>query len=334
YDPALSNGGFFNALVAVNLPVVNGTTRSAQFLALALQTETLRNNALLNAQELRRSIGTQYITAYGLGQQVKFNRTTLDLLRREEVILKRLTEQNVYAQIDYLTFLGSLRQQETTVRQLEIQYRKELGTLNYLAGILDTALVMLPDPQLALPQILPSANSALYQKYVLDSLQIQADDRLIDNAYRPSFNLLGDAGFNSSFENQGGRNFGFSVGATATVPIYDGQQRRLRHERSVLLENTRQGYRDVFLRQYQQETLQAQQQLAALDELDQSIQAQLQNARTLIEANGRLLRTGEARVLDYLMAIGNLMTAQNQLSLNAIDRFQIYNQLNFRTAVK
>ncbi|MEO6758999.1 MAG: hypothetical protein ABIO24_06055, partial [Saprospiraceae bacterium] len=33
YDPALSNGGFFNALVAVNLPVVNGRNLSTQFTA-------------------------------------------------------------------------------------------------------------------------------------------------------------------------------------------------------------------------------------------------------------------------------------------------------------
>ena len=87
-----------------------------------------------------------------------------------------------------------------------------------------------------------------------------------------------------------------------------------------------------FLQQYQQEIAQSRQQLAALDRLDNSVMAQLQNIRLLIEANGRLLRTGDARVIDYLIAIGNQLNAQNQLTLNQTSRLQILNQLNFRNA--
>ena len=102
----------------------------------------------------------------------------------------------------------------------------------------------------------------------------------------------------------------------------------------MLLENTREGYRDFFLQQYQQEIAQAWHQLAAIDQLDALVQAQLQNAKVLIEANGRLLRSGDARVVDYLVSIGNQLSAQNQLTLNQINRLQILNQLNFRNAPK
>lgn len=333
YDPALSNGGFFSALVSVNQPVlVPKKNLTAQFQALAVQNKSLENNARLTEQDIRRSVGAQYITAYGTAQQLAFNRETLDLLRHEDAVFKRLTEQNVYRQTDYLTFLTSLRLQETTMRQLEMQYQNDLATLNYLCGLMDTIIRTLPAPDLSLSVLPPVENTVFYRKYTLDSLQIRADDQLIDIPYRPSFNVSGDAGFNSSFQHQGWKNLGFSIGITATVPLYDGRQRDLRHEKTVLLENTRQHYRDFFLRQYQQEINQARQQLASLDQFDISIQAQLQTTSSLIEANGRLLRSGDARVVDYLMAIGNQLSARNQLTANQVSRLQIINQLYFRNA--
>jgi len=332
YDPAQSNGGFFNALLGVNQPIVPKKNLEAQFLAFTVQNETLKNTARLTEQDLRRSVGAQFISAYGVGRQLAFNRETVDLLRREEAVFKRLTEQNIYRQTDYLTFLSSLRQQETTVRQLEIQYQNEFGTLNSLCGLTDTSTVQLALPALDLPLLPAVEQTVFYQKFTLDSLQIRADDQLIDIPYRPSVSLLGDAGYNSSFLSQGWKNLGFSVGASVSVPLRDGGQRRLRHAKTSILENTREGYRDFFLQQYWQEIAQARQQLAAIDLLDQLVQQQLQTVRALIEANGRLLRTGEARVLDYLMAVGNSLNAQNQLTINEIMRLQILNQLNFRNA--
>ena len=37
-------------------------------------------------------------------------------------------------------------------------------------------------------------------------------------------------------------------------------------------------------------------------------------------------------MVDYLVAIGNQLNAQNQLTLNQISRLQILNQLHFRNA--
>ena len=333
YDPALSNGGFFNALVSVNQPVfVPKQNLADQYQALAVQNQSLQNNARLTEQDIRRSIGAQYLTAYGTTQQLAFNREALELLRREDVVLKRLTEQNIYRQTDYLTFLATIHQQETTIRKLEIQYQDEFATLNYLSGLTDTTAVTLPAPDFQLPPLLTAENTIFYRQYALDSLQIRANDQLIDIPYRPTVSVFGDAGFNSSLQSQGWKNIGFSVGIGATILLYDGDQSRLRHQKTALLENTRLGYRDFFLQQYQQEIAQTRQQLAALDQLDASVYTQLETVRALIEANGRLLRTGDTRVVDYLMAIGNQLNARNQLTLNQINRLQILNQLHFRNA--
>ncbi|MEZ4927466.1 MAG: hypothetical protein R3A50_14400 [Saprospiraceae bacterium] len=333
YDPALSNGGFFNAFVSVSKPVfIPKENLEAQFAALDIQNQSLQNKSRLTQQDIRRNVGAQYITAYGAAQQLEFNREVLGLLQREDKIIKRLAEQNIYRQTDYLTFLSSLQQQEVVVSQLNIQYKNELASLNYLCGLTDTSLVTLTDPDIQFPELLPVKNTVFYHQFTLDSLQILADDQLIDIPYRPTVNFLGDAGFNSSFASKGWKSFGFSVGFGASVLLADGQQRRLRHEKTSIQENTRQAYRDFFLQQYQQEMAQAQQQLIALDQLDEVVKAQLQTSWALIDANGKQLRFGDVKVVDYLVAINSRLNAQNQLTFNYISRLQIRNQLRYRNA--
>ena len=62
----------------------------------------------------------------------------MDLLKKEDSLLKILTQNNVYRQTDYLSFVVTLQQQLLTTSQLEIQYNFDYAALNYLAGIVDT----------------------------------------------------------------------------------------------------------------------------------------------------------------------------------------------------
>ena len=67
-----------------------------------------------------------------------FNSQLLNLLSREESVLKRLTQKNVYKQVDYLSFLVTYQQQDLVQNQLQAQYKNDYASLNYLAGIIDT----------------------------------------------------------------------------------------------------------------------------------------------------------------------------------------------------
>jgi hypothetical protein len=59
----------------------------------------------LSEQDIVRTITEQYITAYGDMLTMDFNKDVYDLLTKEEIILKKLTQQSVYKQSDYLTFM-------------------------------------------------------------------------------------------------------------------------------------------------------------------------------------------------------------------------------------
>ncbi|MGZ3944818.1 MAG: TolC family protein, partial [Mucilaginibacter sp.] len=108
YSEAITNNHTLNGLVAVNQSIVSKNNVNTQLAAITLQSASTNNQAKISEQDLKKAITTQYITAYGDLQQLKFNREIVDLLKTEEDLFKKLTQNNVYHQSDYLTFLVTL----------------------------------------------------------------------------------------------------------------------------------------------------------------------------------------------------------------------------------
>ena len=251
------------------------------------------------------------------------------MLVREEVILKKLTQSNVYKQSDYLAFLVTLQQQALLIKQAAIQYKNDYATLNYLSGITDTATVNLQDPGITLNSLPGTATSVFFKQFEIDSLKLINSKTLVDVSYKPRVNLFADAGYNSSLAYQAYKNFGTSFGISASVPIYDGRQKKLQYSKISIAEKTRKNYQSFFTAQYQQQIAQLMQQLNATEDLINDINGQLKYTQSLIDVNGKLLEAGEARITDYVLALNNYINAKNLITQNTIARLQIINQINY-----
>jgi len=329
YDGAITNGANFSQLITVSKNFVPKDYVNNQYEAIRLLNESLTVSGKVSTQDLLKSITAQYITAYGDWQQVVFNSDMLALLKKEELLLKTLTEQGVYRQTDYLSFLVTLQQQEIQISQANLQYRNNLATLNYLSGITDTSFVTIEAPSIEL-NIVPDAESTIfYQQYRIDSLKLRNSDALIDYTYRPKISAYADGGYLTSFPPDFYKNFGVSVGLNIAVPIYDGRQRKMQHDKISISERTRQGYRDFFKKQFSQQVAQLSQQLGNTQKFIDQLNGQIKYSETLVEANRKLLETGDARVTDYILAIGNYLTAKNAIRQNTINKLQIINQINY-----
>jgi len=329
YDNAITNGGNFSALIGVNKSIPNKKGLDAQFENLQLQNEEHINTSKLTEQDLKRTIIAQYITAYGSLQQLNFNKDIAALLAREEIILKKLTLNNVYKQSDYLAFLVTLQQQALMVKQAFIQYKNDYAILNYISGIADTATVYLQDPGIVLSPVSGTGSSIFFKQFEIDSLKLINSKTLVDVSYKPKINLFADAGYLSSLANQPYKNFGTSFGISAAVPIYDGRQKKLQYSKIGIEEKTRKNYQSFFITRYRQQTAQLMQQLNATDDLIKDINSQLKYTQSLIDVNGKLLETGEARITDYVLALNNYINAKNLITQNNIARLQIINQINY-----
>ena len=330
YDDAITNGANVSALLGVNKQFINKKNLSAQFDNLNLLSRSIYNNVKITEQDVKRSIITQYIAAYGTQLQVNFGNEIKSLLSKEEVILKKLTQGNVYKQSDYLAFLVTLQQQDFTVQQSTAQYKNDIAILNYITGIADTSMVVLDAPNINLPAILDSSAAVYLQQYDIDSLKFINSKRLADINYRPRVGASADAGYNSSLAVMPYKNFGASVGVSVIVPIYDGKQKKILYDKIDVQEKTRQKNKSFFLNQYRQQTLQYTQQLNAADAIINNINAQLKYTQTLIDVNEKLLATGEIKITDYVLALNNYINAKNLITQNKINKLQLINQLNYR----
>ncbi len=329
YDGAITNGANITALVQANRNFYTAGNVAMQYRTIGLQNLALGDTIRLSEKDLSRTVIDQYITTYGDMVMVDFNKEIYELLKKEEVVLKKLTQASVYKQTDYLSFYVTMQQQALTLSQAKIQYNSDFLTLNYLSGYVDTAIYRVQEPTLNDAMQNDFFNSVFYRQFTTDSLRLATERALINYSYKPRIGAYTDAGYNSTLVYTPYKNFGFSFGVSVAIPIYDGRQKALKFKKIDIAEETRLIRKNFFVSQYQQQIAQLKLELQATDELVASIQQQIKFANALITANGKLLETGDIRVTDYVLALNNYLAARNLLNQNFINRLRIVNQINY-----
>ncbi|MFD2865216.1 TolC family protein [Mucilaginibacter antarcticus] len=329
YSQAITNGQSLNALIGVNKTVIGKNYLNAQNAGIGFQRDSLRNVIKLLEQDLRKTITTQYIAAYGSMEQQKFYQDVVDLLVKEEDLLKKLTRTNVYRQSDYLTFLVTLKQAQLQLAQSRLQYKTDYATLNYLAGITDTTMQTIAKPELSRSNIFDKQSSIFFKQFKIDSLRLKNERMLIDYNYKPKLNVFADGGYNSDLTAEYYRHFGVSAGFGLVIPIYDGGQKKLAHKQLQLKEDTRRNYLSFYDRQYDQQVKLLQQQISGYDALLAGIQDQFKYSESLIKVDTQLMQTGDLKIADLVLAINSYFAVKNLLTQNIISQLHLINQLNY-----
>jgi hypothetical protein len=329
YDQAITNSANISALVQANRNFFSASNTGNQLAAIRFQNQALADTIRISEQDIRRAVTEQYIIAYGDQLIMDFNLEIFDLLQKEEVALKKLTQASVYRQADYLAFYTTVQQQQFAYLQSRIQYNTDYLTLNYFAGIVDTAVQRISNPNLNDSMQFDFYHSVFYQRFTTDSLRLATEKAIINYEYKPRLGAYSDAGFVSSLLGNSFRNFGISFGLSLAVPIYNAHQKQYRLQQVDLRERTRLANKEFFVNQYQQQIAQLNQQLHASDLLVKTINDQIRYVKTLITANAKLLQTGDIRISDYVLALTNYINARNLLNQNYINRLRIVNQINY-----
>jgi len=329
YDEVVTNGGNYNALLTVSQTIIGRGNMKERMNTYTLENQSVGNAKKISEQDLKLAVTTQYITAYGILQEFLFNEEIENLLAKEELLLKKLTENTVYKQIDYLNFHVTLQQQQLLVSQQKADYQNNIALLNYLCGIVDTSFVRLETPDITLQPTSSFENTLQYYNYQIDSLKIRNTDALIDYDYRPKLDVYADAGFNSSFSYEPYKNFGASIGLSLIVPIYDGGQKQKQHNKMKASEETRKNYQDFSRQQYRQQTAQLGQQLEQTEGIINQAQGVVNSAQTLVDAYGKQVQTGDAAITDYILSINNYLSAKHVIIQQTNNKLQIINQINY-----
>jgi outer membrane protein TolC len=329
YDEAITNGANITGLVSYSKEIVGKNNRQNQYQSVNWQNLSIANAKKISEQELKKTVSDQYILTYGLWQLNNYYNDVLDLLKKEEPILKKLTEQNTYKQTEYLSFIVTVQQQELQVLQSKNDYQNNFYGLNYLCGIVDTAIYLLMEPDVKLAILPLPEQSVFFQQFVFDSLKLAINDKQIDFEYKPKLSLFADAGYVSSLAYQPGKNFGASAGLSLRMPIYDGGQRKMQHDKISIADQVRKDYRDFYNNQYQQQIRQLLKQLEGNQQIADQLLKQIQYSQILVKANHQLLETGEARLSEMILAINNYIMVNSLSVQNTIEKYRIINQINY-----
>jgi outer membrane protein TolC len=329
FDESITNGGNYSAVVNVSRPLFNKNQIGRKLQTISLLNQSLKINEKITIIDLKKSVISQYITAYTDFTQHEFNQSVLLQLNNQLKTVKVLVDKGIYLMTDYMNLQVMISAQKIAISQSFIQLKNDMALLNYICGITSQNDINLIKPDITVQNDFNPESSPLFAQFRIDSLKNENSRQMIDLNYRPRLNAFADAGFNAIAPANIPHNFGAGFGLNFSVPIYDGKQRKLQYDKISLAENTRIYYKRYYSSQYKLQFDQLNNQLKLTDNLISEINNQLSEQERLIELYRIELEKGLVRFLDFLTVLNNYTATKNTLLVTETNRLQIINQLNF-----
>lgn len=329
YDDVITDGGNYTAVVGVIQTIFNKKELTNKYKTIDLQKQSAYNSSRITTTELNKIITDQYLTSFSGLTDFLFNKNFLELLEKENEIVKLFVKSGTAKQTDYLSLLVEIESQEILVSQLKYQYRKDLMLLSKLCGLNDSAWYELPDPKIEIKGAPDIAKSSSYYQYKIDSIRIENEKMAIDIRYRPKVNWFADAGFLTSNPWNFYRHFGYSAGLSLNIPLYDGKQRGIEKQKLAFTENSRQVYENTYYKQYFQQIQQLNLELKTLNEISLQVENQLKTSQQLVNTFKSQLEAGLIQMTEYINAIKNFKTTSRNINLIYIQKLQVINEMNF-----
>jgi outer membrane protein TolC len=329
YDEIVTDQGNYTAVMGVSQPLFNKREINNKYEAVDIQKRTLNNSSQISINELKKVITEQYLTSFASYTDFLFNKNFLELLEKENVIVKQFVNNGIAKQTDYLSLLVETQSEEMLVTQIKSQYRKDLMLLSQLCGLNDSTWYELTDPRIEMKGAPDITKSPAYIQYKIDSIRIENEKTAIDIRYKPKINWFADVGFLTSNPWNFYNHFGYSAGVSLNIPVYDGKQRGIEKQKLGFNENSRQAYKDTYYKQYFQQIQQLNLELSSLNEMSSLVENQLRTSEQLLSTLKEQLESGIIQMTEYISAIKNFKTTSRSINLLKMQKLQVINEMNF-----
>jgi outer membrane protein TolC len=329
YDEAITNRGNYSGVVGISQNFFNRKLLNSKYESIKVRKQSLTNSTKITENDLKKTITSQYITAFSTFSEQTFIKSTIKVMEEEKELLKRLVEKGIYKLTDYLSLLIEVQSQELVMKQLSIQYYKDIRLLNGLCGINDTVVVELAIPDLKKPGNVDFIASPLFKQFRLDSIKILTEKVTIDVSYKPKINWFADMGINSSQPESIYRHLGFSAGINLNVPIYDGKQKKLNYQKLDIAEKTRFDYQEFYKSQFSQQIQQLKKEYSDNLELTEQLKKQRNTVEELINLSKTMINTGNLSIIELIITLKNIISINKDLNQLEIKNLMVLNELNY-----
>ena len=309
YDSGITNGGLYAAQLKVTQQLFNQAITNNLLFQQEMQNEGLTLTYEEVYHNLKNNITRLYVTAYGYQLQQALNENLIKDLETRLKVIEILVKNGILLQSDYLLVRVNIDQVRISLEQVRNNLRETIRQLYALSSAPLESGVQLVVPDLG---IKPKNNHFFYQKrFFNDSLQIEASRTVFNNKYKPKVSVFADAGLNAVQIPNIYHKVGASAGLQITLPIYDGHQKRINAQKSLLrqenLLNTLKNKRIV-----KENNLHSLlDQITAQDKNLSLMEQQLKNQKVLRKLYKDKLVQGQVSVIDYLNVIQSYKSAEN-----------------------
>jgi len=328
YDPAITNGGLYSALVNFSYPLLTKVYVEAALEKIKNGKSINENKQKKEIHELNKSIPDQYIKCFQDITQIQYYVEVINLLKDQQLLLKRLALNGIYKATDYKLVEIELQNQLISQHKLENLYLADLADLNILCGIKDTANVKLETPAILIKDSVTGTSQFLIG-FKLDSLDMELDQRQFELKYKPQLSFLSNAGLNSADISEIQRRFGYSAGLSFSLNLYDGNQKKLKRQMLAVSQNTNMAYRDNFTTRLFLNKSKLKTELQSNGDQIRLLQNQIKEYELLIDMFKKELATGQISIIEFVTALRNYIDLKNTLIVAQGDQLLLVNEYNY-----
>jgi hypothetical protein len=329
YDEVITDGGNYQIAGYVSQSIFNRNIIENKYKTIDNQRQGISLNKKITMAELKRLITGLYLESYSVYSDLAFNSSFLELMKGQNQVIIQFVKAGIFSQSDYLSLLVETQGQEIIISQLRNLFEKNIRLLNEACGIVDTAHIELMLPEIKPAETNTASDYLFLKQFTIDSLQIINERTALGLRYKPSVKWFADAGILTSKPETFYRHFGASAGVSLSIPIFDGQQRKLEDQKLSIRENTRSFNNISSRKQYDQQYLRLKGELQGIKEIRSQLAAQLLISDQLVKSLKSQLEQGIAKMTDYLNALRNYRSINHTLNMTDIEMLSIISEMNY-----
>ena len=327
YDAGLTNGGLYAAQLNVAIPLFNTSILKRLHEQNKVQADVSSYSRKQIEHDLAKAIIDQYVITYQFLQQTGYLQKIIDQLENRKPLVDALVKQGLLQQNDYLLLDIQLTTNSNDLKQLEFAYNNGIALLKNLSLISDTTLFILGKPSITInPGPLDYYNVL---KFKLDSLNLATQENVFNSKYKPQVSLLGSTGINAADIRNVPHNIGLAAGVHVSIPISDGNQRKLYHRQNAVLLSNQRIYLDNATLLRQNNLRNAKQQIEQWRQTIEMAKEPIQKQELLLDIIKDKVIKGQVTVMDYINALQEYAVLQKNKALAETNLLLYINQYNY-----
>jgi outer membrane protein TolC len=329
YDPSLSNGGLYSAQINVSKNLFNSGVVDAYNNQADVLIKSNKESIELAKHTLQKDVTDQYLNCWQAQELYLLAKSTVDTLKMQLEMTEILVHKGLVKQSDYLLLKVEFGNQMLVSDLALNTLKSSIYQLNTLAGIKDTSIVQFEIVSLNTSE--NTASSKFYNQYINDSLAVLSQQSVFETKYAPQLNLFFNAGLNAVEFNDISKRFGVSAGFNFTLPLYDGSQKSISRQQSMISLNTVSSNRenqDIVIKNKLKESSDL---IDLYKKSNESISSQLSDYTNILILSRAELSRGQLSMIDYITIIKNYLNlkknwiSSNTALLQAINQFNYWN---------